>query len=187
MNTERKVVTDDPSEALKIMAEIYQSRFIGIKDLKEAGKAVMMKIRNVSVEELSSIMLDGRKIEGGERGIIEFDRPVGKKNELILNKTSFRTLRAAWGDDPKRWVGAKVNIVLGKVNGKEASLVTPADPAVADHAKKQGKLLPAAAEPKPADTVNTGSGAGVPRQSGGEKTPPDLSFDEDSIPPEGDR
>lgn len=156
-----RVVTDDPGEALELMAQIYQSRFIGLKDVKEAGRAVTLKIRSVSVEELQPIMLEGKRIEGGEKGILIFDRPVGKKCELILNKTSYRALKRAWGDDPKLWVGSSVSVEQGKVNGKEATLVTPV---------------------ATTNTKTSSAPANTP-----ESAADDLSFPEDRIPPEDDR
>lgn len=129
MEPPRHVVSNDPAQALKLMAEIYASRFIGLRDLKEAGKPVTLKIKTVLVEQLESIVLDGRRIEGGDRGILVFDRPSGKC-ELILNKTSYRALQRAWGKDPKAWIGSQVTVKLGKVNGKEATLVEPCEKAV---------------------------------------------------------
>ena len=110
-------------QALQRMGEIYQSRFIGLKDLEEVGRPLTFEIQDVETEELSTIMLGSRKIEGKEKGILIFKRPAGKKNELILNKTSFRNLKAEWGLDVSKWIGSKVIVAAGKVNGKPAVLV----------------------------------------------------------------
>jgi hypothetical protein len=174
MNTDRKVVTDDPNEALKVMAEIYQTRFIGLKDMKDAGRSVQMKIRSVIVEELAPIMLDGRKIEGGEKGILVFDRPVGRKNELIVNKTSYRALKRAFGENAKEWIGAKVELSLGRVNGKECTLVAPVE-----HGHVSGDAVSSRRAPA--------SSAGEPEASRAAAEPPadDLDYPEDQIPEDG--
>jgi hypothetical protein len=157
----RHIVTENAGEALELMAQIYQSRFIGLKDLKDAGRAVTLKIKGAIVEVLEPIIHEGRRIEGGEKGILIFERPVGKKCELILNKTSYRTLKRAWGDDPKQWIGSSVSVEQGKVNGKEATIVTP----VATNTR-ESSARPANAPESDAD---------------------DLSFPEDRIPTEDER
>jgi hypothetical protein len=139
---DRNPTSKNEDDALRRMTLIYQSRYIGVEDLREAGKPVTMKIKSVSTEMLESIMLGKRKLAGSEKGVLVFERPAGKKCELILNKTSFRALKHAWGEDSKNWIGSTVKIELGAVNGKEACLVTPVG---------QGKAAPASPEPPATD------------------------------------
>jgi hypothetical protein len=128
MADDRQITSHGSDDALLRMAALYQSRYIGIEDLREAGKPVTFRIKNVSTEMLESIMLGKRKLTGSEKGVLTFERPAGKKCDLILNKTSFRALKHSWGSDAKNWIGATVKVELGTVNGKEACLVTPSIP-----------------------------------------------------------
>ena len=165
----------DPEEAMLIMAKIYQSRFIGVDDLKEAGRPVKLKILSVETEQLKSIMHKGRKIDGAEKGVLIFDRPEGKKREVILNKTSYRALVEALGKKAKGWIGASVELAAGKVNGKDAVLVT-AQP----REKSAAGGTVEAETPKPPQPGGTTEGA--PEAAQPDTVPPglaDLSWPED--------
>ena len=160
----RNPTSKNADDALHRMASIYQSRYIGIEDLREAGKPVQMKIKSVGTEMLESIMLGRRKLNGGEKGIVVFERPAGKKCELILNKTSFRALKKAWGEDASKWIGSTVSVELGTVNGKEACLVTPVI----------GKSKPDQLPPRGQESSVSGGLGHVPADN--------LDFPEDLIP-----
>jgi len=165
------VTSKNESDALSRMAEIYKSRFIGVDDLKDAGagfggKKLTFKIKSVATEQLESIVHKGRKIEGSEKGVITLDRPADKKRELILNKTSYRNLVAAWGKSG--WAGKSLVVYVGKVNGKEAVLCESSG-----GVEKSAPNGPVTSPPK------------LDKKDDGALAPPDdLEFPDDKIPEE---
>lgn len=126
MPDERDVTSLDDADALKRMSEIYKSRYFGVENLRELGKPVAAKIVSVLTEKLEDCLKGGRRITGGEKGVITIESASGRRYEMVLNKTSFGNLRHAWGLDAAKWIGGAVTVELGKVNGKDAALVKPA-------------------------------------------------------------
>jgi hypothetical protein len=123
--TDRDVTSRDDADAIKRMSEIYKSRYFGVENLREIGKPVKAKIVSALTEKLEDCMKGGRRISGGEKGVLTVDSAGGRRFEIVLNKTSYGALKHEWGLDVSKWIGGSVTITLGKVNGKEATLVSP--------------------------------------------------------------
>ncbi len=121
----RDITSSDDADALKRMSEIYKSRYFGVENLREIGKPVCAKIVGAVTEKLEDCMKAGRRISGGEKGVVTVESAAGRRYEIVLNKTSFGNLKHAWGLDATKWIGGSVEITLGKVNGKEATIVSP--------------------------------------------------------------
>jgi len=144
----RDIIANTTEAALAQASDIYKSRFIGMEDLKDAGfnerKPMKATIVKFILEGLKDNMVRGSKIPGGVKGILILDRPAGKKNEVLLNKTSFRLLKHAWKLDAAAWNGGTVSIYAGKPAGKDGVMVEPVKPG-------GGATLPQASEAPPGD------------------------------------
>lgn len=128
-DADRTVTSMDDGDALTRMADIYKSRYFGIENLREIGKPVNATITKAITEKLEDSVKAGRRITGGEKGVITVKSQTGREYEIVLNKTSFGNLRHAWSLDKSKWIGGAVVIALEKVNGKEATIVKP----IGDH------------------------------------------------------
>lgn len=112
------------------MSEFAGASFIKLEDLQRDGPR----------EEILADCVPGKY---GPEMIFE------SGDQLSLNKTSIRTLRKAYGDDCRDWVGKRVKCYAGQVPFKDgmtdAALVEPISPPTSD-----GKLPP----PKPKAAIS---------------------------------
>lgn len=175
----RDVTSSGDEDALKRMSEIYKSRYFGVENLREIGKPVQAKIVKAITETLQDCMKGGRRITGGEKGVITVESASGRQYEIVLNKTSFTRLRNSWGLDISKWIGGQVVIKLGEVNKKEATLVEPAGGAA--ESIKQRILKKAEGTVQAIPETPTGHRS---EERNPHAVPPsdDLSFDDKLIP-----
>ena len=168
------VIADNTEQALKMVGDFYKSRFIGVEDLKEnkftEHAPMTVVIETFTLEMLESCRVGKKKIEGAGKGIIGLKHSPGKKFEIILNKTSLRNLKAAWELDEKKWIGGKIRVYRGKVNGNDAVICEPVSPGGGGDAANP--------EAPPGACPSCGVPDGAQHKMGCE----DMSFPESEVP-----
>ena len=96
------------------------------KQLTESN-AVSMALVNASPTKKLVILSAGAMVQDKEgrmrlEVLVEID---GLQKSFRPNKTTIRALQAKYGSESLAWMGKSLNLVVGKVEGKDAIIGTP--------------------------------------------------------------
>lgn len=120
------------SEPIPRYTDMYASEFFSPDDF-EFGKPLLLQITGHEASKLK-LAKAGRVVENWKMVLLVSGAPQGLHlKKLAINKTSFRRLKLKWGagavsdDWVNTLVGQWISVGRDKVNGKDATLATPAE------------------------------------------------------------
>lgn len=128
------------------MTDAFPSNFLKAEDISHLGKDVVVTIAKVTEETL------GQGANAERKFVVEF---AGKDKKLVLNKTNFKSIITATGeDDTDNWTGKKISLFVMDVEYQgdlmPAIRVRPRPPAPAGAASQdRGTATPAPAKASP--------------------------------------